>query len=158
MYIKLKKSIPDLFILLLGIIVLLIIPYEINSTPGNNTGPRFFPYLLSGLIALLSIMLILTSVFKKSVNSNANKEDVEVTENRQYLRVVLIIGCAFIWMLLIPILGVTIPTFLTTFLSMWILGERKAKSLIFIPFLLTITIYYVFAVILSVRFPDGLFY
>lgn len=158
MFIKIKKSIPEMFFLILGITILIIIPIEINSPVNSGNGPRLFPYLLASLIVLLSIIIIITNIIKKNSKDNLNEEHEEVKDKPKYLRVILVIGCSFLWIAIIPILGVIIPTILTIFLSMWILGERKVIPLILVPLIVSFLVYYIFVVILGVRFVEGLFY
>lgn len=147
-----KSNIPSLFMALFGIIILIIIPFEVRDTGNETFGPRFLPYLAASLVVILSILSIFEQKFIKS-----DYEGLKKLTKKDYFRLFLILITMIAWFLLISWLGFILTTILFTISVMYIIGNRKIWQLIVTPLLLTFVIYFVFNELLNVILPTGVF-
>lgn len=156
---RLKKVVPSLLMVLFGFTVILIIPYQIRQTNDTELGADFFPYLMGGLIVLLSLISMFTEFFKVKNRSDAHDNGKERgVEKSSYVRFILILIGLISWVVFVPIFGFVLTNVLITTGLMWVIGNRNPYLLFLVPVLLTAFLYYLFVVLLYVSFPEGLFY
>ncbi|WP_161493904.1 tripartite tricarboxylate transporter TctB family protein [Virgibacillus necropolis] len=127
--------------------MIIIIPYEVRSSGEEALGPRFFPYMLSIIIILLSII----SIFEKEINENKKKD--KKLKKIDYFRLLYVLIGMVAWVFLAPLIGFILSTVVFTASVMYIVGNRKLFQLIFIPLILTAVLYYVFTGLLNVFLP-----
>lgn len=156
-----KNLIPPLIMMLFGILIIVIVPYQININDDSQIGSRFFPYMTAGLIAILSVVsfvkeLINRTERNKQSNSNALSE-LEEKNNYGILRVFFVSVILLFGVIFIPILGFLTTTWLTIIIFMIIMGNKKLYQLIITPILFVILIYFIFSLILNIPLPEGIF-
>ncbi len=152
---RLKKGLPNIFMILLGAFLLLVIPYQISDIQISTMSPRFFPYFLSALIVIISIGTLLSEL----KTAKSGEEDTEFqNEKPSYTRVVIILLGLIAWLCLVPLLGFILTTLLLTMGMMLLIGNRRLLQVLTVPFIFTLLIYYVFKMIMNVPLPEGLFY
>jgi len=119
-------------------------------TGSSDPGPRLFPYLIG-------ILLIITSI-GKFVTCNQEDTTKFYETNRGWLRVFAVLALLSGYVLLFPILGYLLTTFLAGVLSVLLLKEDR-KIFWFSPILfsglLTGSMYLLFGKVLSIVLPVG---
>ena len=117
-------------------------------------GPRFFPYLATGIIGFLSVILIVQSWLRHRARSTTPPGSVFT---RGTLKAVLIsTGIGMSYIVLIPLLGVIVVTPLCLAAYFWYFGLRRWVWIVVVPIVLTAFIYVSFAMFMMVPLPMGL--
>jgi len=150
---NLKKI--SVMIYLLFIVISIILFVNSFSIPNpeviqNRFGPQLYPQIiLIGIIVLVSFLLYR----EIEINNKKESEVKEIYKNKnrffQTIFISLIFAFLFSW------LGGILSIFIFTLAFIWIWRIRKPFNLIFFPILVTLGIYIIFHVLLSVRFPKG---
>jgi len=150
-----------LFFLAFAVIfILLIVPTigdDWRETAGVDVefftiGPRFFPYLSAGIMALLSVLLIIDT----SLQTRSGAEGSPSAPTAEQLKPVLVfmaIGSAYI--LTLPFLGVPIATPLCLMACFWYFDLRKWRWILPLAFGITAVIYFCFVKLMMVPLPMG---
>ena len=115
----------------------------------HDPGPGFFPFLAGLIIALLSLILIISSF--RAQPRYALPPGPLLTG-----RAVLTLGVFLITGLLVEKAGFFICTFLVTMAILRINGVKKLPFLLLVAILTSLGIYLVFNVLLDVRLPLGI--
>lgn len=139
----LDKVLPVIFILLaVGVFISIWrLPY-IDTT--GNVGPKPYPWLLAGLLLVLSGLLL-----TGHVSSSPEHPGITVRKMlRRFLPLVLI--CA-LYCIALPPLGFLIPTTAFLIASFYILGERNYRRNILIAVCCSAASYLLFATALGVQ-------
>lgn len=144
----------SLFWLILSIAVI-IESLRLGIGTLHNPGMGFLAFCVSGLLGILSLILLIQTSLKK--------REVEIGPlfyGTLWKRALLVLIALVIYSNLMPLLGYLISTFLLMTLLFWILEPNRVKwflwSLI-LSFLATIMSYYIFSIFLNCQFPEGLF-
>ena len=106
-------------------------------------GPKAFPYLLSTILAGLSLVL----VFRPGENG-------EWPEKRVTVRLLAVLGVLLVYALLFTRLGFAVTTFFTV-LSLARLFEASWKKAAIAAVLMTLGSYYLFTLGLGIALPGG---
>ena len=106
-------------------------------------GPKAFPYLLSAILAGLSLVL----VFRPGENGEWPEKHVTV-------RLLAVLGVLLVYALLFTRLGFVVTTFFTV-LSLARLFEASWKKAAIAAFLMTLGSYYLFTLGLGIALPGG---
>lgn len=134
-----------------------LIPEAIYSE--GAAGPRLFPQLWSIFIAFLSIMLYGQSYLKEKKNKDdASKK--EKSTRREEKNVFFMLIAAIGYIVLMKPLGFVISTFLFSLATIGLLGGENIKnkySVVLISAIATIVTYVLFAQVLDVFLPTGIF-
>lgn len=127
-------------------------------------GPAFMPQVIAGLIALMSIAIIVQGV--KSVKaSRAEKSSTDAVveekpkEEVTYRPVILTFILMAVYVAVMPFVGFLITTAVYMFIQMMILSdkpERKWLLFVVVSVVASATIYYVFRNVFYVMLPSGL--
>lgn len=145
------EQILGIFFAALGILLILfIIPTQIAAVKTDwYNAPRFFPYVISGLMVLLGVLLCVEGFRKKKAE---DQETYEFTKNGVFSVIVtlLLIGIYVGALHFLPYLPCTIVALAAL---MWFFGQRDLKKLIPIAVLLPIVIYFGFTELLKLRLP-----
>ena len=147
---KAEQLLGIVFFVLGLVLIVLIIPWQIAAVDTNwyNT-PRFFPYVVSGLMVLLGALLFFSGLRKKTME---DQETYGVTKNG-LLSVIftLLLICIYVGALhFIPYLPCTIVALAAL---MWFFGQRDLRKLVPIAVILPIVIYFGFTQLLKLRLP-----
>ena len=114
----------------------------------TETGPAFFPRLVTMFIIGLSILLILMS-FKKG----KDEENVEIKELK---RVLLTIGIMVFYLVGFLYIGFFVARFLSLIFIMYVMGIRKKTTIILVSLVSTGIVYLVFYYVFKVPLPEGI--
>jgi len=115
----------------------------------HDPGPGFFPFLAGIIIAVLSLLLILSSFSPKHRYSLPSGPLVTG-------RAALTLGVFLLSGLLVEKAGFFICTFFVTMTMLWINGVKQLPFLCLVAILTSAGIYLVFNVLLDVRLPLGI--
>jgi len=155
-YSSFKKYIGSISAILFGIIILLIIPYQIGDIGTSKVGPRFFPYLIVVSIICLGAVSLIIDIYKVKVNKEEHEiNDINITSA---FRVVATIVNLIVWIILIRYLGFIISTILLTSFLIIIIEKRKTYQVLSVSVLFSILIYFIFQLGLKIPLPKGLFF
>lgn len=157
MAIKLKHNLPSILMMLFGISLILLIPYQVSGVKVSAMGPRFIPYLVAIIITILSFLTLIDGLVEKKdpvENDETEKEGTKVS----YSRVILTFISLALWIILVPLLGFIITTILLIAAVIAIVGEFKVYQIIIIPIIVSLAVYYIFNELLNVILPEGIFF
>lgn len=122
-------------------------------------GPALFPKIWSLLIGGLSIILFLQSIAKKPPRKEIIQKDIKLAlKEEKYVYFMLAASIAYI--LLLATIGYVVTTFIFSMVSIKFLGSKQIQSplsLLSIAAALTAGTYLLFAKILKVFLPTGIF-
>ena len=149
-----------------GIIFLLIAAFFAAMTPSIHVidglyepGPRIFPYLAEGIIALCSIIMIF--------QAHGKEKDPKAAESKPYLdkagwtRLGIASALMIIYAILLTVVGFLISTPIMTLAFIFVLssGEKVNKiAAIIITAVLTLGIYFLFTELFSIPLPSGILF
>mgnify|MGYP002636391862 CR=1 FL=1 len=134
-----------IFILICSIIFLLSIP-QINQGSGyDNVGPRFFPWVITTGLLLVSIFIL----FKRST--------VPSIAINLYRLLTLLLGVTLIFLCLEPLGFILTMALLFSFISYQIHKGNLFKRL-GIGFIFSLAIYLLFTLVLDLNLPRGALY
>ncbi|WML56647.1 tripartite tricarboxylate transporter TctB family protein [Neobacillus sp. PS2-9] len=139
-------SIAGALILLAGLII-----YTSRSFPhsqGPDVGAGFFPAILSGILILLSLILIFSALSKVG----------HAPEKTEWKKAVLAMVFTFLYFLFVTYIGYVIATPLFLAGMMWYYQYRKKINLVFWSLFITGIMYFCFDSLLRVPLPMGLFF
>lgn len=145
------EKILGIFFVVLGILLIVaIIPWQVAVVDTDwYNAPRFFPYVIAGLMVLLGALLFFSGVRKKNVE---DQETYSVTKHGILSVVVtlLLIGIYVGALHFLPYLPCTIVALAAL---MWFFGQRDLRKLIPIAIILPIIVYFGFTELLKLRLP-----
>lgn len=149
-----RDIISSLFFLSISIIFIFgSLNYPLWNVYGPGSG--FFPFILSSLLFMFSLILFLSKVLKPI--RERMKSSVEATPpGFADIRIVLSYLCfLFIFYILFDFLGYIISIFLFVATVLRFLGKKSKKISIGISMLTSLFIFLVFVNLLGVTFPEG---
>lgn len=114
---------------------------------GSETGPAFFPRLLSGLLCILGIILLAQSL-----------RDRHSKPEEPLLGVIIIMGLMLVYLFLFTWFGFTLSTPVVVFAFLLYVRVKKWIPLIALPAGVTLFIYLLFVKFLGVPLPSGEFF
>lgn len=124
----------------------------------DKLGPAFWPRIvLVGLIILNGMWLaklILTQ--GQDLKANLSKIALGNSQERNILRLLLVIAICLMYTFLIPILGFLLLTPIFQLLVLLAMGTRKWTTLTITPLLLTAVLFGIFISILHIPLPRGI--
>lgn len=161
--------------IVIGIILLFLSAFYYLSTRGfpsptvtENLGAGFFPKLLSILLAFFALILILTSLFYRSEAGQEERaaisggerleEDSYSAEGISYKFLLGTIVFSILYVIFLPIIGYLIITPVYIIAIIRFLGKKKWFHNITVSILLTAALYLLFAMMLGVALPPGIFF
>jgi len=135
----------------------------------ENLGPAFFPALLAGVLAFLSLLLILNNLLARRASGKQKggaviegaerlEEDAFSAEDISYKFLLGTIALSFVYVWLISVLGFVISTVLFLIVLIRLLGYEKWVNNVAASVGLTAALYLLFAVALGVTLPAGIFF
>jgi putative tricarboxylic transport membrane protein len=111
-----------------------------------------FPQIFSGLLAFLSVILLIGSLMKKK--NEEDDVDNKVTKKSDYRGAISIVLGLFIYAFVLDFFGYIISTFLLVAYVVSVLGYRNIKNTIVTSVISVCCVYVVFKIILGVRLPN----
>jgi len=145
-----------LTVLLAGLGLYLVLDASSIAVPGstNTVGPRFFPYLVGGLVLATAVALGVR-VFRGDRGPADESEDVDLTAGTSW-RAVAIIAVAFLaHALLINVVGWPLAVALMFGVVAWALGARGIVRPLLAGGVTAVVVWIVFVKALGVALPGG---
>lgn len=147
---KAEKMLGIFFVVLGVLLIAVILPWQISKVDTDwYNRPRFFPYVISGLMVLLGGLLFWSGVRKKDMEG---QETYSI--NRDGLLsviITLLLICVYVGALnFIPYLPCTMVALAAL---MWFFGQRDFRKLIPIAVILPTLVYFGFTELLKLRLP-----
>jgi hypothetical protein len=118
----------------------------------RNPGMGFLAFGASGLLGILSLILLLQAICKK-----AEIRIQPIFAGILWKRVLFILVALLIYSQVLPLGGYLITTFFLMGSLFWIVEQQKIGWSLILSFLTTLITYLVFSKWLNCQFPDGLF-
>lgn len=142
-------------VLLLFAVATIAYTWTFPSLPGQNYGPALFPRIIGGGMAICSILLIVSGI--------RHRKSVPIAEFGDWVRspalltnFVLVIAAALFYIFASDMLGFHLTSMVILLVLFVRLGVRVLASVV-ISIVVTFCIYQVFAGLLLVPLPLGLF-
>jgi putative tricarboxylic transport membrane protein len=147
------------FLVLAGILFLYSGTYPQKASGSVVLNPGFYPQMLSIILAMLSIILFVSSLKKGKDHDQKKEEDGIWATKKSIILFVLTLGTLLLFPLIMNFLGFATSVFFFLFVVITAL-TNNAKSKI-LPILavaigLTALMYFVFKVFLRIPFPTGI--
>jgi putative tricarboxylic transport membrane protein len=117
-----------------------------------TVGPRFFPYLSAGIMAFLSLLLILGGLRQRRSGLD---EPSPVPQRGQLNPVLAFMGIGTGYIAALPFLGVAVATPICLAAFFWYFELRRWTWILLFSIGVTIAIYYVFEKLMGVPLPMG---
>ncbi|WP_058487037.1 tripartite tricarboxylate transporter TctB family protein [Defluviitalea phaphyphila] len=121
-----------------------------NYGGSEVTGPGFFPIILSIILIVLSVLLIITSIFNKDERNTGLFEKKAV---KAYITILSLL----IYVMLLKYVGFIILTLIFLFGLIRFYGMKNYIKISLSSIVATVSIYWIFKVLLSVPLPTGIF-
>lgn len=158
---NIKKLVPSIITALIGIILVLLIPSQIDLSRVRNSSSvgmtaQTIPNFLAYAIILFSILDIVIKTIKKEVIVDEPKP-AEVSY-QAYLRVVFTFFGILIWILAGPYIGFVIGTTILLIVIMLLMGNRKWYLFTLIPLCTSFLLRFVFTEFVGRSLPSGIFF
>ncbi|MDI7258510.1 MAG: tripartite tricarboxylate transporter TctB family protein [Thermodesulfobacteriota bacterium] len=162
--------------IIIGIILLALSAFYYYSTrelppptKTENLGSAFFPILLAIVLAFLSLMLIINTFLFRSASDHEEEkaaidggerleEDSFSAERISYKFLIGTMGMSTLYIILLPIIGYLIVTPFFLFGLIRFLGMERWLNNIAVSIGLTAVLYLLFARMLGVPLPGGIFF
>lgn len=116
----------------------------------NTLGSDFMPWVLAGCLFLLSLLLLIKSVF----GSSPEQFDFSISPKEGFGVIFLTIG-VFAYVKFMILIGFVLATPIFLALLMLITGSRKWKEIVIVSIFATFSIYLLFQKIFQVILPRG---
>lgn len=148
-----KDRYLSLFYIIFGIVVIIITSNikTMFAVASEDTGPKFFPYIVGVCMCLCGIGKFISSKDKKAKQFVKSKKD--------WLRIILITAILVAYAILIKYLGYLIcSTALLIALAILLADEKKPKTWKVIVFSVAVVaaVYILFKLVLKISLPEGI--
>ena len=152
-----KKMIPSAVILLIDVILFLLVPSQVKVLTDGLVTTRFMPYVVTGMIGICAAVDLLQTWIKgrRVEAASAGKRYFSV---KGFFRVVGAMAALAVYLLLMRTLGSVVDSILLCAGTMLLLGNRNVKQILLASVLLSLGVYCLFKLGLSLRLPAGLFF
>jgi hypothetical protein len=117
----------------------------------RNPGMGFLAFGASGLLGILSLILLLQAICKK-----AEIRIQPIFAGILWIRVIFILVALLIYSQVLPFGGYLVTTFFLMGSLFWIVEQQKIGRSLILSFLTTLITYFVFSKWLNCQFPNGL--
>lgn len=118
----------------------------------HTLGAAFVPWVLAGLLALLSLMLLVGSIISKS-------EDTAVSvPKRDLFGITGLLLLIVVYVKLMSYLGFIPVSIVFLALLTWVAGSRKPLGILVFSVTATTIVYLLFQKFFNVQLPAGIFY
>jgi len=142
-------------LLILGLVVLfdtknMLVP------PGSGTiGPQVFPYLVSGLVLLVSLG-IFVEIFRGNLGQPEGTEFGDIVDKTDYKSFLLVAGAMATYPLLIQRAGFVVASTVAFFGVSYAFGAKNAPKNLLISVIFSLIVYFSFTIGLNVNLPSGI--
>lgn len=126
--------------------------FEETLIGSDYTGPAFFPNVTAGIMIVLSVILIISSLFLMP-------KEFDTPLNPSNLKNPLIgIGIMFLYILALEPLGFIVATAIMIAIVLMLFRVRTVHMLVLYPIVLSVLIFVVFRKLLMIDLPEGIFH
>ncbi|PKR77860.1 hypothetical protein CEY16_07985 [Halalkalibacillus sediminis] len=157
--------------LVIGIVVVLfcaLIYFNSGDFPEYNEsvmGAGSYPKLIAGVLAFLSIILIVKKIVAL-IRNGAKRSNTSVSSYiksflTEYKIVLYVVGLLALYIFLMDIVGYIVMTLIFIVATGLIIGSKRKKDVLVmsvISVIVTFGMYFFFENALNVRFPSGIFF
>jgi len=136
--------------------VFLLVDTASIRVPGsvNTIGPRFFPYLVGGLLVVTAVALAV-QVLRGRAAPPEEGEDVDIGAGTDWRTVAVIVAGFGVHALLIPLVGWPIAVTVMFTVVALALGSGHPVRTALIGLVVSITVWLVFVLVLGISLPGG---
>lgn len=158
-----KKNYADIItgvflIVFSGIIYFIILPIQVDQTPGPGLSAAFFPKLILWSLVLNATVIIVLNVLNQDENPQKNKQyNFEWGRRERKLSLSVMTVCV-LYVYFMDILGYLVATPLSLGGLMLLLGARRWMTIFVSVFLYTFILYVVFGYLLNINLPQGILF
>jgi hypothetical protein len=118
----------------------------------NTLGAAFVPWVLAGLLAMLSLLMLFGAIPSKSDNSTVS------LPKRELFGITGLLVLIALYVKLMGYLGFVPVSIVFLALLTWVAGSRKPVGIAFFSITTTIIVYLLFQKFFSVQLPAGSFF
>jgi putative tricarboxylic transport membrane protein len=142
-------------LLILGIVVFLD-TRRMLVPPGSGTvGPQIFPYLVSGLVVLVSLG-IFVEIFRGNLGQPEGTEFGDTVDKTDYMSLLLVAGAMATYPLLIERAGFVVASTVAFFGVSFAFGAKNVAKNLLISVIFSLIVYFSFTRGLNVNLPSGI--
>jgi len=124
--------------------------------PGSGTiGPQVFPYLVSGLVLLVSLG-IFVEIFRGNLGQPEGTEFGDIVDKTDYKSFLLVAGAMATYPLLIERAGFVVASTVAFFGVSYAFGAKNAPKNLLISVIFSLIVYFSFTRGLNVNLPSGI--
>ena len=124
--------------------------------PGSGTiGPQVFPYLVSGLVLLVSLG-IFVEIFRGNLGQPEGTEFGDIVDKTDYKSFLLVAGAMATYPLLIERAGFVVASTVAFFGVSYAFGAKNAPKNLLISVIFSLIVYFSFTIGLNVNLPSGI--
>ena len=124
--------------------------------PGSGTiGPQVFPYLVSGLVILVSLG-IFVEIFRGNLGQPEGTEFGDIVDKTDYKSFLLVAGAMATYPLLIERAGFVVASTVAFFGVSYAFGAKNAPKNLLISVIFSLIVYFSFTRGLNVNLPSGI--
>lgn len=158
-----KQKMIGLGILGLGLVLFFgFIPAGVdrpNEIAHATLSPAFWPRLIAMALALMGVLLFLSSAHGEEKSADAASEGLPETLpwTRQLAHLGIVLGALFGFYFVVPVLGMVLPAVVLIFGLMWFAQERRLRLMLTISLLTPLLLYFFFVTVAKIPIPLGLF-
>lgn len=161
-----KNSWIGEIVFLLALVVFSVIYYfnDISPFSRNTESKYFFIIVFIGLLFLIGLQILKNVIF--ILKDSASKEKVEekspiisgeVIKGILLSRMFFVVVSLLVLIRIIPFLGFFISSFLFLVVVLWRFSIKKLNAII-ISAIYSVSVYFIFEILLSIRFPKGILF
>src|SRR5699024_1474474 len=149
------RYLPQSLMVLFSIILIIIIPYQINVTSSTILNARLLPMLLGISILILSLLSLIPwrKLYKSSLVKTETKEKSNIPYKKHYFKILLIFIDIVLWIVLASIIGFILATTLVLFVCALTAGYNRLLMASVFSLFFSILLYFLFVALLNVSLP-----
>ena len=148
---KAEQILGIVFAVLGVVLITVVIPWQVKEVSYDIifNSPRFFPSLVSALLAVMGVVMFIQGWRKRGKEG----QETYVLEKREAILVFLTLGVMVVYTALLYVLPYIPVTIAAMAFLIWAYGQRNWKKLIVAAIVLPIIIYVMFRFGLSLKMP-----
>lgn len=127
----------------------------ISNIGGSPVGPRFFPYVVGGLLAITGLGIALSALRGNQAEAEGG-EDVDASVDTDWKTLGSILAVFAVYVVLIQPVGYLLMTIFLFGSVAWILGAKRWRGLITVSLLVPFISYIFFTRVLGIYIPNGI--
>lgn len=124
---------------------------------GDPLGPKIFPVILGTILIITAILLVFES-FRKPEGDARKSDEPEEKGNKHLLVILAVALVTLVYVLVLEKVGYILDTFLLLMVTMAYFNRNKYVQNGIIAIAFSLIFYLMFAKLLGVTLPKGLFY